>query len=344
MRYLKYIVLAVFGFIWLSGLNTDVFKLTGEWRRVQSGYQFGDLYRLSNLPQFKDPEKTCPTYHPVVKRTSGRKIHLFILGDSFTEHGRVAKENFDVDTYTYINWGEKLHVKLDTTATNILLIECVERHFREKFASVPGNIVPDTATFADNVPFMTSMQKLDQAFGAAGPEARLDMLLFSNNVALQVKEWKSALNYYLFHRVAKEVTLVNNDQDIVYYMDTDPDTTRSTSSFKPLPGEEIDTLIANLDRTVQFAKQTGFNQVLLSIIPNKVSVLAPNYGVYNKLIQRVYAHPQLKVPFIDVLEDFRLMGRSSYLLGDSHWTCAGQNLWLDKANRLIHDADAKHLR
>jgi hypothetical protein len=127
---------------------------------------------------------------------------------------------------------------------------------------------------------------------------------------------------------------VNDDRDIVYYMDTD--TPNITSAFTPVRATEVDSMITNLNASRDFADSLGFNNVILSIIPNKVSVLSPDYGQYNHVIEKIYNHPGLGIPYIDVLADFRRMGRSAYLKGDSHWTCEGQTLWLNKINALIN--------
>jgi hypothetical protein len=346
MRFLKYFFLLLAAFIWLSVLNTDIFKQLGKLNLFTDGYQFGDLYRLSNLPQFKDPKKDCAKYSPFFLAKPGRKkINLFIIGDSFTEPGRVSKADFNVDSYQYVHWGEALHFRPDTSAYNILLIECVERHIREKFASPLNNIKADSATFVSHGE-LSFMQKLDQAFASDSKEERLDMMLFQNGLILALKEWKATLNYKFFGRVREEVTLVNNDRDIVFYMDTDTAQTskdhevsksarKTTSSFTPLPKSEVDTIVSNVAKSKLMAEQMGFDHVILSIIPNKISVISPEWGVYNNLIDRVYADTSLKLPVIDVFPQFKAMGTSSYLKGDSHWTCEGQNIWLDNVNTLL---------
>jgi hypothetical protein len=333
MKFVKFAILLLAALIWLCGLNADIFKMIASSGMVQDGYQFGDLYRLSNLAQFKDPKHTCPQGKNFPDRTNGKKINLFIIGDSFTEAGRIAKEDFNVDSYQYINWEESLHIKPDTSAYNILIIECVERHIREKFASPIQNIQPDSATFVAHRQRISMMHRLDQAFAAKSKESRLDMLLFQNNLIMKVKEWKAAFNYHFFDRVSNDVTLVNKGRDVVFYMDTD--TTTTTSSFTPMSDTEADSIAINVMKTNSHARKIGFSQVILSIIPNKVSVVMPTYGKYNNLIERVYGNRNMKMPFINVLPDFRKMGPRSYLKGDSHWTCEGQGIWINKVNNLL---------
>ena len=333
MKYIKYITLILFSLVWLVGLSPSLYEKLGEWKLIKDGYQFGDLYRLSNLPQFKDPVKICPKQRFVEKNTGSKKIHLYIVGDSFTEKERVGKEDFAVDEYQYVHWDNVLHLRPDTSKINILLMECVERHFREKMVSPIHNIVPDSATFVMTGPEPSFMNKLDHAFAADPAEARLDVAFFQNNWMLKLKEMKAAFTYSFFHRADKKVTLVNNDKSLVYYMDTD--TPKSTSSFTKLAETELDTMMINLAKSKIVAQKLGFDHVILSIIPNKVSVVMPEYGSYNNLITRVYTHPKLTIPYIDVLQDFRKMKEEAYLKGDSHWTCQAQDIWLNKTNEMI---------
>jgi hypothetical protein len=334
MKSLKYIVLALFIFIWMAGMNTNVLNLTNPIREGQDGYQFGDLYRLCNLAQFKEPRKACAPYEPHVKlKTPSKKVNLYILGDSFTEPERIHGTYFDVDQYQYVHWGNVMHLQLDTTATNLLVVEIVERHVRDKFTKPISNFIPDTVNFIQKPENPKFMHKLDDAFSSKNTESRLDMLLLQNNLVMQVKEWKAGLNYRFFDRVSDGVTLVNDGQDVVYHFDTNP--AGSTSSFSELEKDELDSIVVNINRSAALAKKMGFDEAILSIIPNKVSIVDPEYGTYNHLIERVQSHPNLQVPFVDTYSVFKKMGKSAYLKGDTHWTCEGQAAWLAHTNILL---------
>jgi hypothetical protein len=334
MKALRYIVLFVACATWIVGLVPTILPWLWSVNVVEDGYQYGDLYRLSTLSKFREPRQQCTSYNTPVKAKSAKKVHLYIVGDSFSEEGRVGKKDFAVDEYTRVHWSRFLHLKLDTTKTNILLIETVERHFRQVMASKIGVIVPDTATFEVEIKPTKLVHKLDDAFNGAHTADRLDGFLFQNDLALTVKEWKADFTHHFFDRTNSGVTLVNNDQDIVYYLDTD--TPSVTSAFTPVRKTELDSLMTNLEANRAFADSLGFDHVVLSIIPNKTSIIAPHYGVYNHLIEKVYQHPKLNIPYVDVLAEFRKMGRSAYLKGDSHWTCEGQAVWLNKTNALIN--------
>ncbi|WAC09666.1 hypothetical protein [Dyadobacter pollutisoli] len=334
MKFLKYLFLILGCLIWAISISQPLFSLVGSWHLIHDGYQYGDLFRLSTLSEFRDPRVQCEDYTPPAHARPDKKVHLYVIGDSFTEKQRVSKKDFVVDNYTQVKWDDFLHIKIDTSETNILLLESVERHLRQKMVARIKVLIPDTATFVTTTESPKILQQLDNALKANFTADRLDGLLFQNDIFLTLKSWKADFNYKVFDRVNKSVTLVNDDRDMVYYLDTD--TPNVTSSFSEIRNTEIDTVVMNLNRSRDFADSLGFDHVILSIIPNKVSVLSPNYGTYNRLIERVYAHPNLKLPYVDILADYRKMGRHSYLKGDSHWTCDGQYLWLNKVNALIN--------
>tara|TARA_R110002124_G_scaffold266417_1_gene433321 strand:+ start:694 stop:1635 length:942 start_codon:yes stop_codon:yes gene_type:complete len=302
---------------------------------VNDSYRYGDLYRLSNLSAFKAKHPTCEKYQPIAHYESKKPVHLFIIGDSFTEKERIGKENFAGATYHYTHWSQILHFKPDTSAINIVILETVERHFREKFTNSPiGNVRNDSATF--NATSETPLvYELDQLFRASSSESRFDQLLFQNDFSLKIKEAKANFNYKFFDRVNKEVTLVNHGKDIVYYMDTD--VPNITSSFTELPDSTVNAMVNNLNESELILKKLGFDNVLLSVIPNKVSVVDPTYAEYNQLIPKITQHPKLKMDVINIFTEFQKMGSAAYLISDSHWTCEAQNRWIKKANEAIYN-------
>ncbi|HEV7349480.1 hypothetical protein [Telluribacter sp.] len=332
MKFLRYFFLFLFGMLWLAGCSRTIMQQLGKMEVLPDDYRYGDLYRLSNLPQFRDQRQPCPDYTPPTK-PADKKIHLYIIGDSFTEAQRVGQQDFPVDSYQYVHWADVLHVKIDTTATNVLLLESVERHFRQHLVAPIASLVPDSATFKVTYEEPRFMVQLDNQFASNHTEERLELLLFQYDPVLLLKELKASFNHFFFDRANDKVTVSEDGRNIVYYLDTD--TTQVTSSFAHIRDSQVDTLVLHLNESTRQFKAMGFDHVLLSIIPNKTSVLLPYFYNYNHLIERVYNHPDLTIPYVDVLEDFRKMKEKSYLVGDSHWTCQGQYLWLDKTNRLL---------
>lgn len=334
MKIIRYILLILFSLIWIAGCSPDILSYLYKNRWIPDDYRFGDLYRLSNLDAFKEPQKACDSpLLPSKPASVDKEIHLYVLGDSFLEPQRVSKEDFITDKYQYIHWNQVMHISLDTTAINLLVIESVERHLREHLAAPITNLVADTATFFPAPAKPRFMTRMDQAFSSEKTEERLATILFEYAPFLSIKEMKAAFNWRVFDRVNDKVAVSDDKSSIVYYLDTD--STLISSSFNPVNNEEIDLMVKNLNSSANELKLIGFDEVLFSVIPNKTTVLMPEYGSYNQLIQRVQTHPRLSVPYIDILQEFNQMGASSYLKGDSHWTCEGQHRWLLKINEKL---------
>lgn len=321
-------VLLLFGVIWIAGCSNEILFSLYKAEIIPDDYRYGDLYRLSNLAEFKDPRQECPSV-PVPK--SNQKIALYIVGDSFTERQRVDSSDFAVTRYQWAHWGENLHLKLDTSYTNIILLESVERNVRPHFGTAIANVIPDTATFIAHPTDTRFMHKLDRMFASDGVEDRLNTILFQFDLMLKFKEMKSWINRKFFDRTDPKVTLSGDGSTLAYLEDTD--STLINSSYNFVPDSEIDSLVAVLNFDKKYLEDLGFDEVWFSIIPNKATVLMPDYGVYNHIIDRIYRHPELNVSSIGLLEDFRQMSRNAYLKGDSHWSCAGQRVWIEKVNQ-----------
>lgn len=333
MKLLRYILLVVFSLIWIAGCNSDILSLLYKKQIIPDDYRYGDLYRLSNLPTFKEEQQPCPAPTNLSSKVTNKKVHLYLIGDSFAEEQRLGKHSFIADEYHYVHWSKVLHVNPDTSAVNIVLIESVERHLREHLAQPVTNLVLDTATFFAPPAVPRRMARLDQAFSSEKTEERLATILFEYSPFLAIKELKAHFNWLFFDRVNDKVTVNDEGDAIVYYLDTD--STLITSSFNPVTDQEIETMVDQLNVTQTTLLEKGFDKVFVAIIPNKTTIVMPEYGAYNQLITHFQAHPALAVEVIDILSDFQEMGRHAYLHSDSHWTCEGQNKWLSKVNERL---------
>jgi hypothetical protein len=332
MRFARYVFLLLGMVVWAVGCSPTAIKYLYAWEVLPDDYRYGDLYRLTNLSAFREPRTTCGRFAPE-RRKERPKTHLYIIGDSFTEAQRIESANFDVDFYLNVHWSNVLHLKLDTTAHNILLLETVERHARDHFEFSQPQVVPDTATYVNTHHFTRFKDQLDNAFAANQAEDRLELFLFQYRPFLFLKEIKADLTYKWFGRVNERTTITPDGKHLLYYLDTDDKLT--SSNFIPISDIQLDTIVARINRTTEQLYKLGFDRVGLSIIPNKTTLLYPEPQRYNRLIERIYAHPRLSVETIDVLPEYRNMGSSAYLRGDSHWTCEGQRVWLTKTNQWL---------
>lgn len=332
MKFTKFAILLVACLLWVGGCSTSVMHLLYETSVIADDYRYGDLYRLSNLPQFKDPAVPCPP-RPVAA-DSGR-THLYVIGDSFTEPARLSKQDFPVAYYQRVQWNKPDTIQLDPSAHNVLLIESVERHFREHAAAGPAEpirelvVVNDTNRTASPELVSTPLGKQFVDFiHAQGIEERLETILFSHDIFLWFKELKASLTLSVFDRVSPNVSLSQNGQHVFIALDTDS-TKRLNAGTSLLSGQEVTALVSTINKAAARYTAAGFDRVLLSIIPNKATILDPTRKPYNHLIERVQNHPALSVPVVDVYSPYRQQPQSVYARGDSHWNCTGRAIWLD---------------
>ena len=332
--FLKYLLLFIAALLWVVGCVPTFRKTAFEWGLTKDSYRYGDLYRLSNLPQFKEEQLPCsnaPRFDSPTDSTA-----LYIIGDSFTEHQRVGKQDFNVGAYTRIHWNETETIQLDTSRRNILVLQTVERHFREHFAAEVRNFTFGSQQLkVSKFSLEGWMSGVYQSFEETLKESEesLASFLFSGDIFLTLKECKASINLQWFDRHNDQVALSPNKTQLLFVWDTD--SSRITSSFKHLPENELKTLIHQVNQTSDYYKSLGFDEVYLSIIPNKTSIVAPNLGSYNHLIERVQRDSLLQTPFIDVWTPYSQQSTTVYSLSDTHWSCTGRAIWLEKINGVL---------
>ena len=59
-KFVKYLVLIIAIYLWIQAYSPFVYKeIGGKLRLFPDDYRYGDLYRLSYLPQFKEKATKC---------------------------------------------------------------------------------------------------------------------------------------------------------------------------------------------------------------------------------------------------------------------------------------------
>ncbi|MCP9770971.1 hypothetical protein EGI22_23955 [Lacihabitans sp. LS3-19] len=319
----KYIALIIFGILWFIGCSKTASKYLFEHNIVPDDYRYGDLYRLSNLKEFRVLVPHCDADFQGQKS----EVTLYLAGDSFTEEGRLESDNFATKNYIRGFVAEPNKQLQLSAGKKILVIETVERHFRERFQAPWKNW---DVVFQDTLIVEKPLKERLLALEVPYNTQRHESVLFSSDFVLTIKEWKSWINLKLFDKTDDKVKLFNGN--LFYYLDVNPGI---SSAFDEVKNEEIALMVKNINLTYAYYKNLGFDEVYLSIIPNKTSILAPEMGKYNHLIERVEANQDLKMPIISVFSAFE--NKNYYLKSDSHWNCEGQKIWVDKVNEKILD-------
>ncbi|RZK24918.1 MAG: hypothetical protein EOO63_16760 [Hymenobacter sp.] len=109
----------------------------------------------------------------------------------------------------------------------------------------------------------------------------------------------------------------------------------NNSSFAKIEDAKIAMVITSLNELYAHYKARGFHEVYLTIIPNPVTIVAPQMGNYNRLIERIQNNPELKMPFIDVYQRFKASKQPLYQQADTHWNYRGFRLWVEEVNKTL---------
>ena len=73
--------------LWGGGLSSTVSRWLYGMGVIADDYRYGDLYRLSALPQFKQVQPVCE----LVNRSSDTAAtQLYLIGDSFSGAGAIG--------------------------------------------------------------------------------------------------------------------------------------------------------------------------------------------------------------------------------------------------------------
>jgi hypothetical protein len=324
MRFLRYSVLLIALVLWGGGLSSTVSHWLYSVGVIADDYRFGDLYRLSALPTFKQLKVECASEN---RSSDTASTHLYLIGDSFSEPQRLSQSDFRVSHFQRVAWDYQQRAQLDPNKRNVLLIESVERHIREHFTRPVHEFIVETDTSRTPTPKLPLRQRISNEFHRSDVEERLESALFSHDWAFWFKELKARLTLNWFNRESSGVSLSKDHHHV--FLRSDTDTTKVlNSSFARVADAEVSLVVDSLNAVADRYQRQGFDAVYLSIIPNKASILEPDRGYYNHLIERIQSHPKLRVPVIDTYGAYKGGATSPYLESDTHWNCEGRALWL----------------
>ena len=336
---LKCSVLIFAIYLWLQAYSPFIYKeIGGKLRLFPDDYRYGDLYRLSLLPQFKEKAYECE--HKNI--SSKQPISLYLIGDSFTEEPKMKLNDFPVEKYQYVHWAKSAEYQLDTTKKNILILETVERTFKEHFSDVANNFTNEKEVI-EKIPFrqklINQVEKIEKTIIPDGIEERLMHTIFNYDFFLWFRELKSSINLQFFNRTEDEVILSKN-KNAIFFTD-EADVNNLKSAFYPFSNTEVDTYVQQINLTRQKYLKAGFDEVYLSIIPNKVSILSPDLGAYNHLVEKIQTDKRLETPIIDTYSIFIKSPQKYYIKSDTHWTCDGREVWLEKVSSILMQQSKK---
>ena len=340
---LRLAFLAASGALLVVALSPPMQRWFDQHGFIPNQYSYGDLYNLSNVPHFKEIDIVENGDLTEADKPAKRlpDVDLYTLGDSFTN----IDTSFYAGNRNFHRWvGNRipLEVTLDTTKKNILVVQVIERVLQERMYSpeyesmfISGGFVPKGTMTGPTQPDISPMMPEPATswwlarFGEQINQ-RIEFLVFNGALSTYFKEAKAELLFHLFGRTIG--TAVSRDKKHMFY-NVEVDTTSNYSSFRSITNQRLDTLVDNLNTLRRGYLKMGFNEVYICLVPNKVTILDPNYGPYNHQIERLEANPRLELPVISTIDTLR-QHPDWYHLGDGHWNKHGKRFWLRRVNQV----------
>ena len=312
------------------------FSYSDKWR-------YGDLYGMSNLPQYKFELELFKHYNPKPGRQNTNRV-LYIIGDSFLAD-KILYGAFDAfDNVIFLDrrfaFGP---IKLDSTKQNYLIMEFAERNLvtydisKTDETRWTSNEIKNGLNFSNaprlgnQLPAASIFERVGNIIFNKALSRNLELILFDNKLATSFKEVKASLNYKLFNRVAKEVT-ESTDKKRLFY-NTTVDTASLQSAFRPKTRAALDSIVRNLDIARDYYRAIGFKKVFLSVIPNAVSIYDDKRMPYNHLLERVEQKTDL--PVIPLYKTFKAEKRNLFYRSDTHWNPQGLDTWVNEADKVL---------
>jgi hypothetical protein len=315
---------------------------------------YGGLYGMCYLSEYR-----IPFYYdnPIRHDSLPRSIDLYIFSDSYLYYS-VKRENFaHINKFHKIKWWESNTFmkpkSLDTSKTNILVIEMTERYVREIWSHSDGifNMLKFDATYTGNTYYVENSLKvenersvkktLEKHLFNPNINSNLELNLFDYGIFRPFKELKANFNYYIFNRKTVDV-FVDTSKMFLYYLPT-VDGEQNMNSFFSIDSIEFRNICQNINKVYDYYKGNGFNEVYLSIIPNPVTLVNPKLKTYNNLIPLINSVDSLRMQIFNVYELFKVNPQKYYSRSDSHWSNYGLQKWLVEFNRILEKKSCRRV-
>ncbi len=305
-------------------------------------WRYGDLYGLCYLPQYKHPLEPFTRY-PTTQKPHTNRV-LYIIGDSFLADKMLTGAFSGFDNVVFLDrrfpYGP---IQLDSAKQNYLLLEFAERNL-SMYSFAKGTealwnaqeIKTKTSfsTAARPVPAAVApsyMERLGKIIFNKDLSRNIELLLFDDKAVTPLKEAKASLNYALTGWLAPEVAVSTDKKRL--FLNITVDTSSRQSAFRPESDQEVNLTVTNLAEAKKYYQSIGFKGVILSIVPNAVSVYDSRRLTYNHLLQRVEQQTQL--PVVSLYGAYKSSRQNLFYLSDAHWNPTGMNIWVKKTDSVL---------
>jgi hypothetical protein len=162
-----------------------------------------------------------------------------LAGDSFTEDSRIDSSYFISQRFVKGKVAEPNVGFEPIPGKKILVIETVERHFRERFAKPWQNWNTKSKAITKDSSNVFDLEKLAKSDFPYNKETH-EAAIFGSDFFLFFKEIKAAINQKIFGKIDDKVKLTPDGKHLLYFLDVEPGV---SSSFAKIEETEIDKMV-----------------------------------------------------------------------------------------------------
>ena len=312
-------------------------------------HRYGDLVAFAYLDKVKKFDSRRKYVFKRPQYSGNKNVDLYVSGDSYTEK---IPDSAYAGIYSYTfgrRFRKNLEYTLDTTRKNLMIIQLAERYTRDYFkdtrifqdvCKAAPHIAPQAVATTPHSNFLPDITQLFSAntFFNKNINQNLQYNLFNYNFIVPAMMYKALFNYKFFDRASGDV-VISQDRQQLFYKET-VTANDISSSYSPLPQEDISKIIDNLNAIYDHYKAEGFAEIYLSVIPSTATILQPE--PYNHFIPLIQNDKRLKMKIIDVYSIFSASSQMYFLPGDVHWNNNGMQVWISQVNSMLETWSDKH--
>ena len=314
--------------LYRAATDEKTFVKVEESGLVSDMYRYGDLYTHTNLPEYKVEsalDTLIPKFKPEEKDT---QLNVYILGDSYTQAGRVDAANLRSGFYQY--GFDKYHGKLDTSKRNVLIFEKTERYLRMNIQDELKLIRKPPQSKLNE--FLSRNPDPD-IYNTTRINERLQYLVSNNVIASFLKESKARFNFSCLKFSGNHV-IVSPETHLVYLAET-LDSSNSCSPYHQIPTQEENEIIDYLNAMYDEYKAIGFDEIYFSPIPEKIRIYPIDSTIQFNHFYSMLQNPRLKMSLINCTDALKNSNEKVFMTCDTHWNTHGINVWLKMVDDVI---------
>ncbi|MCX6231401.1 MAG: hypothetical protein NTZ33_07650 [Bacteroidetes bacterium] len=302
-------------------------------------YKYGDLFGISYFPKIKELFGSDSLEVRIESFPNFNKINLCLVHDSYLGTAFLKSKNqiLGIDTIYDIEypwWRNKQSptIQLDTSKTNIIVFEIVERSLEKLDSAIALNLVKFENVNIEqiNTSKISCLKKTQQILFNKNVNTNLEFVLLDTRIFTTFKELRSNINYSFFNKTNSDVFISENSEYLFH-------STTKSSLQNNITDNKVSKTVNLLNKVYEFYKNNGFDEVYFSIIPNPVSVIKPECKNYNNLIPLIQTNKNLKMQMIDIYSILKQTNYNVYYHSDTHWNKNGFQLWTNELVRKLNE-------